>query len=67
MTGMWWKHSDVFLRQLRDTFKTVNFIGIRILEGRDVNSFIKRYIDDFDQQNVSDELEEESFLHHQKF
>ena len=53
MTGMWWKHSDVFLRQLRDTFKTVNFIGIRILEGRDVNSFIKRYIDDFDQQTVA--------------
>jgi len=53
MTGMWWKHSDVFLRQLRDTFKTVNFIGIRILEGRDVNSFIKRYIDDFDQQKVA--------------
>jgi len=50
MEGTWWTHSDVFLRQLRDTFKTVNFIGIRVLEGRDINQFIRRYINDIDQQ-----------------
>ena len=39
----WWQMSDIFLKDLRDTFTEVNFIGIRVLEGRDAGSFIRRY------------------------
>ena len=39
----WWQMSDIFLKDLRDSFSDVNFIGIRVLEGRDANSFIRRY------------------------
>ena len=39
----WYGFTDVLLRNLRDKFPTVNFIGMRILESRDVNSFIRRY------------------------
>ena len=35
--------TDVFIRDIRDTFPESNFIGIRILESRDANSFIRRY------------------------
>jgi len=35
--------TDVFLRNLRDKFSDINFIGIRVLESRDVNTFIRRY------------------------
>ena len=39
----WYEFTDVLLRNLRDKFPTVNFIGMRILESRDANSFIRRY------------------------
>ena len=39
----WWQMSDIFLKDLRDTFADVSFIGIRVLEGRDAGSFIRRY------------------------
>ena len=39
----WWQMSDIFLKDLRDTFADVSFIGIRVLEGRDSGSFIRRY------------------------
>ena len=39
----WYGFTDVLLRNLRDKFPTVNFIGMRILEPRDANSFIRRY------------------------
>ena len=39
----WWQMSDIFLKNLRDTFTDVSFIGIRVLEGRDAGSFIRRY------------------------
>jgi len=39
----WWQMSDIFLKDLRDTFSDVNFIGIRVLESRDAGSFIRRY------------------------
>jgi len=39
----WYGFTDVLLRNLRDKFSTVNFIGMRILESRDANSFIRRY------------------------
>jgi hypothetical protein len=39
-----WHHmTDVFLRNLRDKFADINFIGIRVLESRDANTFIRRY------------------------
>jgi len=39
----WYGFTDVLLRNLRDKFPSVNFIGMRILESRDANSFIRRY------------------------
>ena len=39
----WWQMSDIFLKDLRDTFTDVSFIGIRVLESRDAGSFIRRY------------------------
>ena len=39
----WYEFTDVLLRNLRDKFTDVNFIGIRVLEPRDANGFIRRY------------------------
>jgi len=39
----WYEFTDVLLQNLRDKFKDMNFIGIRVLEGRDAGSFIRRY------------------------
>jgi hypothetical protein len=39
----WYGFTDVLLRNLRDKFPTVNFIGMRILESRDASSFIRHY------------------------
>ena len=33
----------MFLKDLRETFKDVNFIGIRVLASRDSGSFIRSY------------------------
>tara|TARA_Y100000992_G_scaffold261891_1_gene197443 strand:- start:1179 stop:3323 length:2145 start_codon:yes stop_codon:yes gene_type:complete len=41
----WHGFSDLLLQNLRDNFPSVNFIGIRVLEGRDCNNFIKLYYD----------------------
>ena len=35
--------SEMLLRNLRDNFPNINFIGIRVLESRDAGSFIRRY------------------------
>ncbi|BCU98949.1 MAG: hypothetical protein CM15mV24_1740 [Bellamyvirus sp.] len=35
------------LRNLRDNFPTVNFIGIRVLESRDCSAFMKMYYDQY--------------------
>jgi len=35
--------TEVLLENLKDTFPTVNFIGIRLLPSRDAGSFIRRY------------------------
>jgi len=35
--------TEVLLDNLKDTFPTVNFIGIRLLASRDAGSFIRRY------------------------
>jgi hypothetical protein len=39
----WYGFTDILLRNLRDSFTDINFIGIRVLDGRDANSFIRRY------------------------
>jgi hypothetical protein len=39
----WHQMTDVFLRNLRDKFTDINFIGIRVLGSRDVGHFIRRY------------------------
>jgi hypothetical protein len=39
----WHGFTDILLRNLRDNFSTVNFIGMRILESRDAGSFVRRY------------------------
>jgi hypothetical protein len=43
----WHGFSDMMLHNLRDNFPSVNFVGIRVLESRDANSFIKMYYDQF--------------------
>ena len=43
----WYEFTDVLLRNLRDNFKDINFIGIRVLESRDAGSFIRRYSGSF--------------------
>jgi len=39
----WYEFTDVLLQNLRDKFNDINFIGIRVLEGRDAGNFIRRY------------------------
>ncbi len=46
----WNKFTDSLLQNLKDKFPDVNFIGIRVLNPRDANSFIKKYteIDEYE-------------------
>jgi hypothetical protein len=39
----WCGFTDVLLRNLRDNFKDINFIGIRVIESGTGNAFIRRY------------------------
>ena len=39
----WYEFTDILLRDLKETFKNINFIGMRIMPGRDAGSFIRRY------------------------
>jgi hypothetical protein len=41
--GEHYDFTDVLLRNLRDKFTDINFIGIRVLESRDAGHFIRRY------------------------
>ena len=43
----WSGFTDLMLRNLRDNFPSVNFIGIRVLESRDCSSFMKMYYDQY--------------------
>ena len=47
----WWEFTDILLRNLRDKFKDINFIGIRVLESRDAGSFIRRYCGYFGEEH----------------
>jgi len=42
--------TDTLLRNLKDKFTSVNFIGIRVLESRNANRFINLYHNDNDKQ-----------------
>jgi hypothetical protein len=39
----WHEFTNILLRNLRDKFADINFIGIRVLESRDAGNFIRRY------------------------
>ena len=39
----WWDFTNILLKDLNDQFPSVNFIGIRVLDGRDAGHFIDRY------------------------
>tara|TARA_B100000925_G_C22004676_1_gene473040 strand:- start:19 stop:2163 length:2145 start_codon:yes stop_codon:yes gene_type:complete len=43
LDGQWYQMTDSLLTHLKDKFTDTNFIGIRVLEGRDAHSFIARY------------------------
>jgi len=40
--------TDTLLQNLRDRFPSVNFIGMRVLENREANSFIRKYYNNYD-------------------
>ena len=39
----WHGFSDLMIQNLRDNFPSVNFVGIRVIESRNANDFIKLY------------------------
>ena len=41
--GYWADVTDLLLKDLRQSFLDVNFIGIRVLNSRDAGQFIRRY------------------------
>jgi hypothetical protein len=43
LSGEWDEMTEILLRNLRDKFVNINFIGIRVLESRDAGFFIRRY------------------------
>lgn len=46
----YYKFTDVLLKNLKDKFSSVNFIGIRVVAGREANHFIGRYHSTADKQ-----------------
>ena len=42
-SGDWYAQTDVYLRNLRDKFSDVNFIGIRVVSQREGGAFIRRF------------------------
>jgi len=49
--------TDVLLKNLKDCFPSTNFIGIRVLEGRDMNRFLSLYFDPLKDSNWFEEKE----------
>ena len=43
--------TDTLIRNLRDNFEYVNFIGMRIMEGRDAGYFVDRYFGSYGQEH----------------
>jgi hypothetical protein len=46
----YYSFTDTMLRNLGDKFPDTNFIGMRIMSGRDAGSFIRRYIDPYKEE-----------------
>ena len=50
--GHWADVTDLLLKDLRQSFLDINFIGIRILGNRDANQFIRRYVGDVEESYI---------------
>ena len=48
----WFEFTSIILKDLKDTFPNVNFIGIRILEPREATHFIRRYTGYTDSESI---------------
>ena len=48
----YWDFTQAFLKDLKDTYPDVNFIGMRLLAGKDFGGFIKRYCSDTDEDTI---------------
>ena len=62
--GNWADVTTLMLTDLRDSFSDVNFIGIRILGGRDASQFIRNhvgYVDDSYEKLMKDWKKEKAF------
>jgi hypothetical protein len=47
----YYEFTDTLIRNLRDKFPYVNFIGMRIMEGRDAGYFVDRYFGTYGQEH----------------
>ena len=59
LSCQWYQYTDILLRNLKDKFPDVNFIGIRVLESRDANSFMRRYCEHEEVQNLQSSWKKE--------
>ena len=41
MTDNWYKFTPILLRDISDSFPNVNFIGIRVMDGKDTGRFLR--------------------------
>ena len=46
----WREFTDVLLRNLKDSFPSMNLIGIRVLENREANRFMRSYSDEYSKE-----------------
>ena len=46
----WHTYTDILLKNLKDKFPNVNFIGMRLLMGRDASRFISLYYDEYNER-----------------
>lgn len=50
---------DILIRNLKDNFSDINFIGIRVLESRDCGNFIRRYCDTNEYEKIMNSWKKE--------
>ena len=60
--GAYWEFTDTLLKDLREVFPHVNFIGMRLLNGRDFGNFIKRYDLSASEEKVKKSRKEKTIL-----
>ena len=46
----WREFTDVLLKNLKDSFPSMNLIGIRVLENREANRFMRSYSDEYSKE-----------------